>query len=180
MDDDSGSSVLPLVSAAGLLAALTVGPPTTAVAELSHAAFHRAPDLTVHARRPLVPGFLDTGGPGQPGRATPPPCLGDVCQPRVSVPGYEPRYGRAHRSELFVMALERAHLEPFATIGWALVATGLRFDYTPVVFDGPNSGGHGWGSVFLRLRVRMDADNVPVFPRRPGHGDQRPARRSST
>ncbi len=173
--------MLPLVSAAGLVAALAVGPPTTAVAELSHAAFRPAPDLSIHLRPEAArPAFLGADASGQAERGAPPPCLGDVCQPRVSVPGYEPRYGRAHRSELFVLALERAHLEPFATIGWALVATGLRFDYTPVAFDGPNSGGHGWGSVFLRLRVRMDADNVPVFPKRPGPGDPHPARSGST
>lgn len=161
--------MLPLVSAAGLVAALGVGPPTATVAELSHAALHRGPDLTIHLRQDVVvPALLGPGASARAERATPPACLGDVCQPRVSVPGYEPRYGRAHRSELFVLALDRAHVEPFATIGWALVATGLRFDYTPVAFDGPNSGGHGWGSVFLRLRVRVDADNVPVFPKRHG------------
>lgn len=171
--------MLPLVSAAGLVAALAVGPPAAAVADLSRAALRRA-DLSIHFHPEVVPRVPGSGFSGRAEPATPPPCLGDVCQPRVSVPGYEPRYGRVHRTELVVLALERAHLEPFATIGWALVATGLRFDYTPVAFDGPNSGGHGWGSVFLRLRVRMDADNVPVFPKRPGPGDPHPARSGST
>lgn len=173
--------MLPLVSACGLVAALAVGPPARPVAELSRGTLRAPPDLSIHLEHEAVlPVFLEMGLPGGAERKTPPPCLGDVCQPRVSVPGYEPRYGRVHRTELVVRALERARLEPFATIGWAMVVTGLRFDYTPVAFDGPNSGGHGWGSVFLRMRVRIDADNVPVFPKRPGRGDQRPARRSST
>jgi hypothetical protein len=111
---------------------------------------------------------------------TPPPCLGDVCQPRVSVPGFEPRSLRAHRTELVVLALTRAHIEPLASIAWALTATGLRLDWTPVAVDGRHSGGHGWGSVFLRLRLRLDADNRPVFAPRPAERGQRPARRSST
>jgi hypothetical protein len=94
-------------------------------------------------------------------------CSGDICQPAVSVPGFEPSYGRAHRSEAFVALLTRAHVEPIATMAWALVVTGLRFDYSPVGFDGPNAGGHGWGSVFLRLRLRIDAQGGVVIPPRP-------------
>lgn len=148
--------------------ALLLGAPSaTPVAELSRASLHRAPDLTLHLGAAAL---HDAGLAAMGGRApdsTPPPCLGDVCQPVVSVPGFEPRYGRAHRSELFVLALERARVEPLATVAWALVATGLRFDWSPPVFDGQNVEAHGWGSVMLRLRVRIDATNHLVFPRRP-------------
>lgn len=149
----------------GLAAALATGAPPVGGGGPWRDGLVPPPDLALHAWEiPLDLGPLP-GPASDP--SSPPPCLGDVCQPRVSVPGYEPRYGRLHRSELFVLALQRAHVEPIATLVWALVATGLRFDYTPVVFDGPNSGGHGWGSVFLRLRLRLGPDNVPVIPQRP-------------
>jgi hypothetical protein len=152
-----------------LALALALGPPPApGMAELSRAAFRRSPDLALHlpGGESFEEALATPVGPRRD-RSRPPPCLGEVCQPRVSVPGFEPGYGRAHRSELFVLALTRAHVEPLATIAWALTATGLRLDWTPVAFDGPNAGGHGWGSVFLRLRLRIDAENVPVFVPRP-------------
>jgi hypothetical protein len=98
-----------------------------------------------------------------PSRRAPPPCLAGVCQPRVSVPGFEPRFVRASRTELAVAYLDRMHVEPLASIGRALVATGLRIDYTP---PGVELGAHapgGWGAVFAQVRFRLDADNVPVL-----------------
>ena len=152
--------MLAAFAAAGLVAALALGaPPSATVEDLSRAVIairaEEAPPLSGN----LGPARLDIGAP--------PPCLGDVCQPRVSVPGYEPRYLRPSRTQFTALALERAHLEPFATIGWFLVETGIRLDYTPVMFDGPNSGGHGWGSALVRLRLRLDAYNRLVFVRRP-------------
>lgn len=155
--------MLLVFATARLVAALSVGPAPRAVPPLSLVPPIRA-ELTSRAERGR-PSFF-----GDELRArrdlAPPPCLGDVCQPRVSVPGYEPRYDRPRRTEMVVLALERARLEPFATIGWALVTTGIRLDYTPAVLQGPNSGGHGWGAVSLRFRLRMDAYNTPIFPRR--------------
>jgi len=151
--------------------ALALGAPApsaSGVAALSRTALRPHADLALRLRAgPLSGGALAAAPGARRGADGPPPCLGDVCQPRVSVPGYDPGYSRPHRSELFVLALTRAHIEPIATIAWALASTGLRFDWTPVAMDGPNSGGHGWGSVFLRLRLRLDADNVPVFAPRP-------------
>jgi hypothetical protein len=83
------------------------------------------------------------------------------------VPGFEPRFGRPSRSELAVAYLARAHVEPLATLGWMLVATGLRIDYTPPVLEERSAGPAGWGSLFVRLKFRLDAGNVPVLPRRP-------------
>ncbi len=163
-------TLTPRMPGEALLAlALAIGPrPAPGVAELSRTAFQRSPDLVLHLHAGLpFEDALAAPAEARRGRSRPPPCLGEICQPRVAVPGFEPRYGRAHRSELFVLALTRAHVEPIATIAWALAATGLRFDWTPVAFDGPNAGGHGWGSVFLRLRLRLDAENVPVFVPRP-------------
>jgi hypothetical protein len=141
------------------------------LAEVSFCSLHRPPDLALHLASPVREEGAAFALEGAPRRratdASAPVCSGDVCQPVVVVPGYEPRYGRVHRSEAFVALLTRARLEPIATIAWALVSTGVRFDYTPVVFDGPNSGGHGWGSVFLRVRLRLNAYNTPVIPPRP-------------
>lgn len=99
-----------------------------------------------------------------------PACSGDICQPRVAVPGFEPRLSiRGKRTELVVKLLGRARVEPIATLVWALAATGLRVDFTPASFDsGSLSSGHGgWGHLQVLLRWRLDADNGPVWPERP-------------
>ena len=158
-----------LPSLLALTAAIVLGTPNAEpIAALSMATL-RAPDLAL--RRTDLEGAGASpafgGAPRRRSSAGGPICSGDVCQPTVSVPGFEPSYGRAHRSEAFVALLTRAHVEPVATIAWALVATGLRFDYSPAAFDGPSSGGHGWGSVVLRLRLRIDAQGGVVIPPRP-------------
>jgi hypothetical protein len=127
----------------------------------------RSPDLAV---RLVAVASHDSGvaSPVAPAVSAdaPPPCKGDVCQPVVSVPGFEPRYERVHRSELFVAALDRAHVEPFASLAWGFVRTGLRVDWSPSAADSSNAGAGGWGSVMLRLRLRLDATNHLVFPQR--------------
>ncbi len=157
-----------LPSLLALTTAIVIGAPSAGpIAELSMATL-RTPDLALRLRDP-GPGVgttLSRDGASR-GKTGGPTCSGDVCQPAVSVPGFDLGYGRAHRSEAFVALLTRAHIEPLATIAWALVATGLRFEYEPVAFDGPNSGGHGWGSVVVRLRLRLDAQGGVVIPPRP-------------
>lgn len=148
---------------ARLAAALTVGPTPPAFPAFALAA--PQPELTSRAQQGSPSFFGEVPADRRDG--VPPPCLGDVCQPRVSVPGHEPRYERPHRTEAVVLALERARLEPFATIGWALVTTGIRLEFSPAALGGQSPGGRGWGAVFLRFRVRTDADLTPVFPRRP-------------
>jgi hypothetical protein len=98
-----------------------------------------------------------------------PACSGDVCQPRVAVPGFEPQISmRGKRTELVLALLDRARIEPLATVVWTLAATGLRVDYTPAAFDsGAVSYGHGgWGHLQILLRWRLDAENGPVWPER--------------
>ncbi len=109
---------------------------------------------------------------GTPTAATPsgevvaPPCSGDVCQPRVAVPGFEPRISmRGKRTELALALLDRARVEPLATMVWAMAATGLRLDYTPATFDqGLDAGRGGWGHLQVLLRWRVNAANRPVWP----------------
>ncbi len=161
-----------LATALALFSAVALGAPGLApLAGLSLGTF-RLPDLALHLGGPRPEGAGTTGVALEGARRSAgsvggPVCSGDVCQPIVSVPGFEPSYGRAHRSEAFVALLTRAHVEPLATMAWALVSTGLRFDWSPVAMDGPNAGGHGWGSVTLRLRLRLDAHNGIVIPPRP-------------
>ncbi len=62
---------------------------------------------------------------------TPPPCVADWCQARVDVPGFGAGGGKAHKTELVVALLDRAHIEPLASIAWFFVVTGLRVDWTP-------------------------------------------------
>ncbi len=169
-----------LAPAVALAATLALGVPTVdllPVSELSLAALRSSgpvrrfprPDLALHLvdAAPREGAGLALDGTFRRGGTAGPVCSGDVCAPVVSVPGYEPSYGPAHRSEAFVALLTRAHVEPIATLAWALVATGLRFDYAPPIFDGPNSGVHGWGSVMVRLRLRIDANGDVVVPPRP-------------
>lgn len=95
-----------------------------------------------------------------------PSCVADVCQPRVAVPGFEQHIStRGKRTELAVKLLDRARLEPFASVFWFLAASGLRLDYTPPQFENAvDTGRGGWGHVQLLLRWRIDAWNEPVWP----------------
>lgn len=130
--------------------------------------------LRLAVRAPRAVGDAIVLGPSGPGAGSSAPgagssspvCSGDTCQPAVALPGVQPRYSQS-REELVVSYLSRAHVEPLASIVWALVSTGMRVEYTPPVFDPAGSGWRGWGSVMVRLRFRLDAQNAPIFPTRP-------------
>ena len=98
-----------------------------------------------------------------------PACSGEVCQPVVAVPGFEPHYSiRGKRTELTLKVLEKARLEPFATVAFWVAASGVRLDWTPPQLS-PGSyppGYAGWGRASIWLRWRIDANATPVFPRR--------------
>jgi hypothetical protein len=167
--------VLLSFAAAGVVAAAVVaspGPPPPA----RHAPVRA--DLAVHARQVAGGGALGTVDGPRAGTLGAPPCLGDVCQPRVSVPGFDPSYQRPSRTDLALSYLDRVRLEPFATIAWALLATGLRLEYNPPLFDGATQAPAGWGSIFVRVKFRVDAENHPVVPKRPR--DQRPSVRGDS
>jgi hypothetical protein len=115
------------------------------------------------------PGPSLLAGEARRGDAGGPACSGEVCQPVVAVPGYEPRYSiRGKRTELTLRVLEKARLEPFATAAFWLAASGLRLDYTPPQLS-PGSyppGYSGWGRASIWLRFRIDATGTPVLPSR--------------
>ncbi len=115
---------------------------------------------------------------GDPDGDAPPPCVLDVCQPRVAVPGYEPVLDtRGRRTELFLALLDRVHFEPVASLAWAFAATGVRLDFRPrgMQLGGSDNGNldarPGWGSFRVWLSFRLDAANSPVIMSRPGHRD---------
>ena len=161
-----------LSSAAALATMLLLGAPQAVppVAALAESAFGRRPDLTLLGPGRALSGprptaIAVTRAESRAAEAGP-VCIADVCPSVVAVPGFEPRYNRVSRTELFVAGLQKARLRPLATIAWALYATGLRLDWAPPMFDS-NANAHGWGSIMLRLRFRIDARNHVVFPTRP-------------
>jgi hypothetical protein len=162
----------------GALAALSAAagtPDPTAVS--AWRATEAVPQLDVRPRLDLGDRTLSIAPAraGHAGHEGLPPCVADVCQAVVEVPGFATSFGRPHRSELFVALLDQAGIEPFATIAWVFVATGFRVDWAPPALDGGDPAGvRGWGSVFLRLRLRVDPMNQPVFPVR--HRPERDAR----
>ncbi len=159
-------AVLPLLGSLAALgfAAGEVGPEVTAAVWPCGDA---SPCLEVPLKLAVAGGGLALPARAGTERAVPPPCLADVCQARVDVPGFEPSYGKAHKSELFVALLDEAHIEPIATIAWMFVVTGLRVDWTPASMDpGLGATRGGWGNVFVRLRLRIDAMNRVVIPER--------------
>jgi hypothetical protein len=104
----------------------------------------------------------------------PPPCALDICQPRVAVPGYEPRLDQqGRRTELFLALLDRVQFEPIASMAWAIAATGVRLDFRPRQLDTSQDvvARPGWGSLRVWLTFRIDATNAPVIMSRPGHHD---------
>ncbi len=163
-----------LLPALALTAAITVATPQAEpLVLLSMGTLRAAPDLALHLADPGPGSGASLALDGAPRRRSAvggPVCSGDVCQAVVTVPGFEPGYsGRDARTEMFVALLTRAHIEPVATVAWALFSTGLRVDFSPAVFDATSSGApaRGWGSLTVRLRLRIDARGGVVIPPRP-------------
>jgi hypothetical protein len=99
---------------------------------------------------------------------SPPACIGDTCQPRVSVPGFEQRIDmRGKRTELFVAALERMDAGIVATVARSMAVAGVRLEYRPPQLQQALPGRPGAGRLELLVRWRLDAWNDPVW-RAPG------------
>ncbi len=155
-----------------LAAAFALGAPGQGLQAASLGALgrSRSPDLKLHVEEPAPRGAASFGLEGAPTRGAGtdrPECSGDVCQPAVSLPGSAASYDRSAREELFFALLARTRVKPLTSMAWAVEASGLRLDWRPTVLDGPGAGARGWGSLVVRFRVRLDADNAPVVPARP-------------
>jgi hypothetical protein len=89
------------------------------------------------------------------------PCAGEVCAPRVAVPGFEPRFcARGKRAEQVLGFLGRRE-GPIASAARAVSASGLRLDWTPPQLAGATAR-RGFGELLLVLRFRLDAANARV------------------
>ena len=94
-------------------------------------------------------------------------CVADVCQPRVAIPGREQKFSMSgRRTELALTYLDRLHLEPFATVAWWLVASGVRLDYSLDQSSDPTHGKAARPRFQALLRWHLDALNRPVIPAR--------------
>lgn len=120
----------------------------------------RAPELSLFARRmpsppaaggPWLSGARDAGrGPRRP-----PICAGDVCQPRVAVPGLEPSF-RGGRTDAVLAMLAGV---PFPAVSKvARTISNVRVDYSPA----GAAGERGWGKLVVSLRWRIDASGAPA------------------
>jgi hypothetical protein len=104
---------------------------------------------------------ITTGGPLA--AAGMPACFGEICQPRVSVPGFEPSISRAKRGELVLRILARSPVAPIASIAETIASSNLWLEFTPGPLQtGPQRTGSGWGRVVVSLRWHLDAANAPV------------------
>jgi hypothetical protein len=151
--------VTPALTIAALVATLTAGgPPSVDLAPRKAFGGSAASILAQRLASPEAPLVQRKSGAWTTGS----PCLGDYCPPRVSVPGFEQRLLRPSRTELAAVYVERLKLEPFASIARGLLVTGLRLDYTPPVRDATHAPTE-WGTVFVRFRFRIDAQNRPLL-----------------
>ena len=120
-----------------------------------------APGAVRPSRAELLVATANAGGTGSPA------CFADVCQPRVAVPGHEPRYdSRGRRTELALALLDRLDAEPLAGAARTVAATGLRLDWVPPQMDRAAPGHTGFGRVTVLVRWRLDAWSGPVWPAR--------------
>ncbi len=96
----------------------------------------------------------------------PPPCIGNTCQPRVSipVPGFEPQIDmRGRGGEVFASMLERLDAGVVANIARAAATAGVRLEYRPPRAQDLLPGSRNLGQVAIMARWRLDAWNVPMF-----------------
>jgi hypothetical protein len=93
-----------------------------------------------------------------------PACRAEFCQPRVSIPGQEPRFDtRGKRTEMALAALDRLQLGTLSTLARAANTAGVRVDYLPPQLDSMSSGRGGFGKLAVGVRWRLDAFHGPVW-----------------
>ncbi len=114
-----------------------------------------------------VPGTLDATigdlraqAPRETGN---PPCVGEVCQPRVAIPGHEPVFELRGGNGFFLLAAERFQLGPIVPVARALTASGLRVEYRAPRTGLPGSPSGGRGALTVGFRWRLGAWNEPPW-----------------
>jgi hypothetical protein len=113
---------------------------------------------------PMSAGALLGAGAGEPWRA--PPCIGNTCQPRVSipVPGFETRIDmRGTGAAVIASTLERANAGVLATVARAMATSGVRLEYQPPLGQDALPKHSNLGALSVMVRWRLDAWNGPVF-----------------
>jgi hypothetical protein len=94
----------------------------------------------------------------------PPVCVGEVCQPRVSVPGFEPRFdSRGRRTDLLASTLERMDAGFVARFARSMATSGVRLDYRPPQVERAVPGRPNNGRLEVLVRWRLDAWHGPVW-----------------
>jgi hypothetical protein len=148
------------VSIATLCAALGAGagePSLAAPSAVSLAGGSEAPLLAERKLADVVGGQRPA-----PAKEMSSSCVGEICAPRVTIPGREPPLIRPSRVDLAATYLARMDMNFLSKVARGLLTTGLRVEYTPPAFTGASSAPTAWGTVFVRVRFRVDATNVPV------------------
>lgn len=148
--------MLALIWLLGVTSARADGAPTPT--EVGARPARRAPDLSLFVRR--APGasspWLTPPAVPERGRRGAPVCAGDVCQPRVAIPGIEPGF-RGSRTDAVLAMLAGSPFNPVSKAARTL--SNVRIDYSPAT---SSSGERGWGRVVLSLRWRIDASGAPA------------------
>jgi hypothetical protein len=97
-----------------------------------------------------------------PARSDNPACRAEFCQPRVSIPGSEPRFdARGKRTEIALAALDRLQAGPLSTVARAANRAGVRVDYLPPQLD--TAGRGGLGKLSVGFQWRLDAWHGPIW-----------------
>ncbi len=123
---------------------------------------HRAADLSVFVPRGAgSPAAWLAGGMRagvERSRRGAPACLGEVCQPRVAVPGHDPQF-RGGRTDVVLALLSRSPLRPMSKLARHVASSNVRVDFSPNLGQ---SSERGWGRLVVTLRWRLDAANMPI------------------
>ena len=94
----------------------------------------------------------------RPRRAAP-VCAGEVCQPRVAVPGHDPTFRSGSRTDVVLALLSRSPLSPVSQVARYVAGSNVRVDFSSSLGQ---SGERGWGRLVVSMRWRLDASNRPV------------------
>lgn len=122
----------------------------------------RGPDLSVYVPRGAgspaawLAGGMPAGGARS--RRGAPACAGEVCQPRVAVPGHDPQF-RGGRTDVVLALLARSPLRPMSKVARYVASSNVRVDFSPSLGQ---SSERGWGRLVVSLRWRLDANNARV------------------